>query len=187
MREGSKHTEESRKKMSLAKVGKPCSEENKKKISLANTGRPCSKETRKKLSLAMIGSTNWLGKHHTEETKQKISRAAMGNTRRLGHPHSEETLKKISIANGGENNWNWKGGITPETTRRLRLMGWHKLAAKIRERDHDTCRVCGFRSRGEKGLDVHHIVPYRVSCDDSESNLLTVCKSCHMKLEAVSK
>ena len=55
---------------------------------------------------------------------------------------------------------------------------WKKLADKIRERDNNTCQICG-----KKGhlLDVHHIKLYRESKNNNPKNLITLCNSCHGK------
>lgn len=66
---GTKHSEETRRKLSLAGIGRVHSEETKQKISSALKGRGCSEERRK------ILSTAFLGKKHSEETKQKMSRS----------------------------------------------------------------------------------------------------------------
>ena len=74
---GKHHSEETKKKMSEAKIGTHHSEEHKKKISQAlsgeknpNFGKHFSEETKKKLSFAMSGEKNPLfGKHRSEETK----------------------------------------------------------------------------------------------------------------------
>lgn len=50
---GRKHTNESRKKISLAKIGHVFSEESKKKMSLAHIGHKPSEETREKKRIAM--------------------------------------------------------------------------------------------------------------------------------------
>lgn len=69
-----KHSEESKKKMSLAHTGKKVSDETKQKMREASRNRPpISEETRKKLSLAKMDNKSRLGKSHTEETKLKIS------------------------------------------------------------------------------------------------------------------
>ena len=51
---GKKHSEETKKRISLAKIGTKASEETKKKISSSNSGRLCSEETRKKISEAHL-------------------------------------------------------------------------------------------------------------------------------------
>ena len=98
---GRKHSEETKKKMSLAKMGNLVrtgmthSEETKKKMSAAQTrtyllGKTLSEEARKKISAARTGMT------HSEEARKKISAASMGNKNWMGKTHSEETRRKIS-------------------------------------------------------------------------------------------
>lgn len=72
-----------------------------------------------------------------------------------------------------ENNPNWRGGWEDyygpdwESQRRLAL-----------KRDNKTCNKCEMM-----GNTIHHIVPYRVSHDNSLENLLTLCPNCHSKIE----
>ena len=76
---GKHHSEESRKKMSESKKGKPSwikgkhhSEESRKKMSESKNGKHHSEETRKKISDAHKG------KHHSEDTRKKMSKATKG-------------------------------------------------------------------------------------------------------------
>lgn len=64
---GFKHTEESKKLMSIVQTGKKMSEESKKKNSLLHKGKPLSLEHRKKMSIAHKG------KILSDETKLKMS------------------------------------------------------------------------------------------------------------------
>lgn len=70
-----------------------------------------------------------------------------------------------------------------------RGQGWTKLRKTIRARDNYTCQVCG-KTEVELGraLDVHHIKPYRLFDDykeaNKENNLISLCASCHHKLDA---
>lgn len=78
------HTEDSKKKISVAKTGtnsgsnnpfygKHHTDESKKKISESRKGIPLSEETKRKLSESNSGENNPnYGKHHSEETKRKI-------------------------------------------------------------------------------------------------------------------
>lgn len=104
----------------------------------------------------------WLGRQHKPETKEKIRMAQLGP---LGH--------------------NWKGGhrvkarFQPpwKTNRRLALI-----------RDGYSCQQCGrLRSNGERGLDVHHKIPFRCFSDHriahELNNLQTLCRQCHLRHE----
>ena len=66
---------------------------------------------------------------------------------------------------------------------------WAEQSNRARERDGYACRVCG-QSEEDLGrqLDVHHKIPYRNFKSNVEANrldnLITVCPSCHAKMEA---
>lgn len=116
---GHVHSEESKRKMSIAKRGKKLSEKHKRKIgeagkgqkrclgykhtdearenmSRAQMGRKHSVETRLKMGRNNVGM---LGKNHSEETKLKISIVGRGKKKSL------ETRERISIALMGNTNW----------------------------------------------------------------------------------
>lgn len=106
------HTEETKKKMSEQRKGKPScrkgavlSYETKQKISNSKIGKKASEETRKKLSDMRQGKGNsFYGKHHSVETKSLISALLSGEKHpaygkvgtMLGKTHSDETKRKIS-------------------------------------------------------------------------------------------
>ena len=56
---------------------------------------------------------------------------------------------------------------------------WLEIATKIRKRDGYVCQYC----KSDEGYIVHHIVPWRISGDDRDLNLITLCKSCHGHIE----
>lgn len=94
-----KHSEETKRKMSKTRTGKPLSEEHRKRISEGmrgeknhNFGKHPSEETRKKLR-ARKGPN--LGKHFSEEHRKKLSIA------KKGKHHSDETRRKMSEARRG--------------------------------------------------------------------------------------
>lgn len=100
-------TEETKKKISNAKVGKPLSEQTKQRMSESRKGKPSpmqgkhhSEETKKRLSEIEKGAGNpFYGRHHTEETKKKISEAhKRENNGFYGRHHTEESKRKMSEA-----------------------------------------------------------------------------------------
>jgi hypothetical protein len=91
---GSKRTEETKARMSLAQKGRIFTEETKMKMSLAAKNRPLiSDETRLKLSEKAKGRVGpWAGKKMSEETKMKMSAS------RKGKPMSPEAKEKMRVA-----------------------------------------------------------------------------------------
>ena len=80
----------------------------------------------------------------------------------------------------GEKSSNWKGGVTPETNKRVNSKKWKIIREQIYKRDNYCCQIC---NKINIILHCHHIVPYRITQDNSENNLITLCGHCHMKQE----
>lgn len=74
----------------------------------------------------------------------------------------------------GEGHPRWIEGYVP-----FYGYGWGKLTKEVRNRDKG-CMSCG---ELDGRLDVHHIVPYRISKDNSLDNLILLCDKCHVNLE----
>jgi len=108
---------------------------------------------------------------------------------------SEECMKnQLSEIRKGKQNPQWKGG-------RFRYYGqnWQEQREKALERDNYTCQKCGLirnkhYKKYEEDLHVHHKKPRREFIEDKFSieklekanqlnNLITLCKSCHRKIE----
>lgn len=107
----------------------------------------------------------------------KLEMSKLGKKRK-GIKLSDETKRKISFSKKGtgikETNTQWKGGISnypypPEWTIFLKR--------KIIERDNSICKICN-----KKGICVHHIDYNKNNCNPN--NLITLCKSCHIKTNA---
>lgn len=77
----------------------------------------------------------------------------------------------------GKGNPLWLGGISSDKER-LRTYIWNKIKKNVYKRDGHTCKICGVSNIK---VSAHHIIPYRISKDDSMENLITVCNSCHKK------
>lgn len=78
----------------------------------------------------------------------------------------------------GENNWNWKGGITSESDKLRQTIEYRKWQNAVLKRDKYTCQCCGNRY---KNLVTHHLFPFsdyeklRTNVD----NGLCLCRNCH--------
>lgn len=161
---GKKHSEEAKKKMSLAKIGKPSW--NKGKVGF----------------LAGESSPHWKGgkpkcpKCDKALSRYKIASATGLCVGCLGHEY-----------HSGENNVNWNGGISKvNKTERQWLMAqkeyrlWRKA---VFERDNYMC-IFGGKEHGSK-IEADHIKPWaqfpalRYAIDNGR----TLCASCHKKTE----
>lgn len=78
-----------------------------------------------------------------------------------------------------ESHWNWRGGIQ-EHGPDFRGYDWLIARLAALARDGHACRHCGATS----SLVVHHIRAYRDFRDNQLSNLITLCRRCHGRLEA---
>ncbi len=85
--------------------------------------------------------------------------------------HSKESKIKISLSNLGGNNINKKG--------------YHSVIDHIKpyilERDNFECQICGRQDK----LQIHHT--NGIKLDNTLSNLIILCISCHRKVNFLSK
>lgn len=65
---------------------------------------------------------------------------------------------------------------------KIKQLEWLAIRQLILERDLFKCQFCG-KNHHETLLDVHHKIPFKISKDNSKENLITLCRSCHMKIE----
>ena len=61
----------------------------------------------------------------------------------------------------------------------IRALIWDRTRRDILQRDNHRCQQCGSTER----LEVHHIIPFRISRSNDHSNLITLCKFCHLQVE----
>ena len=98
----------------------------------------------------------------------------------IGKKLSKETKLKMK----GRKPWNYIDG-------RSKILGparygddWGAIRILIYKRDNYTCQECGLKMTKETGAHhIHHIIPFLISFDNSLSNLITLCPSCHRKIE----
>ena len=151
----------------VSQIGKLVSEETRKKISKAN-------KNRKILWANKISKSN-KGRIITKGWRDKISKSSIG--RKL----SEETKNKMK----GRIPWNYIDG-------RSKLLGparygddWEAIRMLVYKRDNFTCQECGITmNETKRAHHIHHIVPFLQSFDNSPNNLITLCPSCHKRIES---
>ena len=140
----------------------------------------CSGETKQKIreNHADFKGVNHpkYGKHCSEETKRKISKAHKGKDY-----ISKEVKQRLSAMYIGENNPNWRGGVSFEPY-------CHKFNKVFKEYIRDKfgrkCFLCG-KTEKENGrkLCVHH-VNYNKNCfceEDVNCQFIPLCSKCHSK------
>lgn len=86
----------------------------------------------------------------------------------------------------GENNPNWKGGITTENNRIRSSMEYREWRKKVFERDNYTCQHCN--KRGGITLHADHIKQFALYPDLrlDVNNGRTLCLDCHKKTDTYS-
>ena len=161
IRVGIKHTEKTKKKISLAKIGhkgywkgKKLLDKAKEKMSLAKKGKYVKEK-----------SPSWKG------GKPKCKFCG----KELASYVAELCYPCFAKINKGRDHWNWQGGksIEPYT------IDWNKtLKESIKERDKYTCQLCR-KPQGEETHLIHHINYDKKNCNPN--NLITLCRNCHTK------
>ncbi len=163
--------------------GVPMNEETKRKLSEAKKGKPSPKKGKKmseEQRLKMIGILKGVHRSPKTEFKKGQFSGDKNPSKRL------EVRRKISEAKKGkplfnfrrEKHPNWGGDETLEHERIRRRIEYKIWRGIIFLRDDWTCQKC--KQRGGK-LNVHHIFNFadfsdlRISVD----NGITLCKNCH--------
>ena len=94
-----------------------------------------------------------------------------------------EVRKEVKKDRIGRRSPNWKGGISKTYKMELTARDWHKVRREVNERDNYICQKCGKDCSNTKKISTHHIVPWKISHDDSMVNLITLCDACHTSIE----
>lgn len=83
-------------------------------------------------------------------------------------------MKNPSLANPEIKHWGYQKGIN---------YGFENTKAMVLNRDNYTCQCCKGKHKDSK-LEVHHIVFRSQGGSDEESNLITLCHTCHKDLHS---
>jgi HNH endonuclease/NUMOD3 motif len=140
-----------------------------KKISQHKLGHPVSESQKEKQRNSMLGRK--LSKVHKQKIKDGVKKF-------FDSPESKEAREKISEKHRGANHYLWQGGKSYED---YGIDFNQKLKKQIKIRDAYRCQEC-FRHQSEllRPLSIHHI-DYNKK-NNSPENLITLCLSCHAKM-----
>lgn len=177
------------------KLGTHLSDETKQKMSVSHKGKlhgPMSIEQKRKISEARkgkaMGNRNCIGRTPWNKGKVGVmpepwNKGTKGvvvswNKGKKCPEISIRQLGKKLPQNMGENNVNWRGGVTPENEKARKSLQYKMWRRQVFERDDYTCQMCG-----ERGGVLHadHDLPFSLF-QDLRFELLngqTLCVSCH--------
>lgn len=128
-----------------------------------------------------IDTINWKMKNDNPsckpEAKQRLSEGA--RKRFLGKRATYETRLHLRESKLGPKNPRYLGIRADDDP--AYLIMWDRIREDILERDNNTCQ--NKQCSAIKRLEVHHVIPYRISKSHAYSNLITLCKKCHLQAE----
>ena len=93
-----------------------------------------------------------------------------------GLKKSLEIRSKNRLGHIGEKNSCWAGGITRQEAKLISSLFWKDRRYKTLLRDNFTCQICL-----NYGDNADHMIPWRISKDNSLKNLQALCRSCNSK------
>lgn len=175
---GKTHSSEARKKISIAKKGKPVSSETLKRLKEMNRGSKSHlwKGGRIKKNCLICRKEFKIDPYRNDEAKY-CSRICGGKAK-IGVPPSIETRKKLSDSHKGEKSHLWKGGLTKKNDSIRKSLEYKLWRESVFKRDNYTCVWC--LRRGGK-IHADHIKPFayfpelRFAIDNGR----TLCIDCH--------
>lgn len=170
-----------------------CGKEYEVKSAVADTTRFCSQECLgKSRKEAFTGKNNprWKGGPRTVScevcnSEYQVRAANQTQTRFCSYECKGARYRE---ERRGKGNPRWKGGFFDIASRVRSLLGdtaWDRLATQMRESE---CACCGaVASADDRAHHVHHIVPVLAGGTNEDWNLMTLCPSCHRRVEEFTK
>lgn len=131
--------------------------------------------------------------YRKEHPQEYIERETYGEKKkRLKYIGAKYEFQKGHTLTQKENNWNWKGGITPLRNEIRNCRKYKQWRSDVFQRDNWICQTCGERGNRLIG---HHIVDFSDIMERNEiityeqalrceefwdiNNGVTLCKECH--------
>lgn len=160
------------------------SEERKRINQKSFKGKKIPKAQREKMALAKIGTTRSLEarkknsesmKGHIWSTETLLKRAQSLKGKKRSGVAYQNIINGIAKAHGYISYEAMPNVPSPD----YRGQNWAEIRKEIIKRDDKKCKVCGKKKR----LQVHHIVPWRQTKDNSPENLITLCIGCHQSIK----
>jgi hypothetical protein len=164
--------EETRKNISLSMKGKkPWNTGKGKKVFCLDCGKDVALYSKRCCSCQRkFKPVNyWLGKKRYEETIEKIRLTKI-----------EQHIVPLNAFKKGKEHPNYIDGRASFVSPHRYGDDWDKIRYLVYFRDGFQCQDC---KKFGTNFDIHHIIPFLQSLDNSLNNLITLCKSCHMKAE----
>lgn len=138
-----------------------------KEYDIPTRNRATAIEKKVEVECAQCGEEDRIPKSHAERKEHHFcSKKCMAKW------YSENLKKK--------NSPRWKGGGGEYQEKLVDAQGiWSRNRKRALQRDDSKCQLC----YAEEDLQVHHIKPVRFGGSNYIGNLITLCRSCHAKVE----
>ncbi len=156
------HSNKSKAKMRIARLGKKLSDEQRLRKSKKS----------KEISIIRNLKSGMLGKKHSEETKKKMRESAKRN------------LHGVALTSKGKNNVNWKGGITSENERIRKSIEYKLWRKAVLERDNFICQKCNQRGGILFSHHINNFADYPELRTSIENGII-FCKNCHQEFHKI--
>ena len=121
-------------------------------------------------------SPTMVSKHHSHEREIEYIKSILPITKLVIEAGQFDThlMKNPSLANPKIKPWGYQKGTN---------YGFENAKAMVLNRDNYTCQYCKGKHKDSK-LEVHHIVYRSNGGSNEESNLITLCHTCHQNVHS---
>ena len=177
---GSKHSPETKAKMSKAKKGKP--------------GHPMSDKTREKICRTLTGKKR--SQEEIENIKRGIANSEKAKNRGYSHMRTDEWKAMVSKRCKGKKATDAAKANMVEAWKLRRAAegyiervaeyatDWDEIRFNVYKRDNWICQECGIKTTNARPFSKTTICCHHIDYDkenNKENNLITLCCSCHSK------